>query len=633
MRLQTSLLLTTAALMVAATPALAASTSRVSGADQGPRGPIYAGAVAPMNRTIETRLLPQMAVLLDKLLAEKRDMTLDGVKVFEADDKFLPGKIAIGLAYLVVDTPRTDPKFAKYLAAYRQIADLTVDDPNDTWGIYYYCQALWMLKEAGLLDQAVSPETQAKLKAKLDWRRFVRTDDLTLINLPNNYYGVAFSVARLRYRLGWEDASASEALLGRTLEHYRKYSGEYGFADETDGEGRFDRYSVLLIGEISHRLIEAGMPATPEVRAWLRRSVDLMLPRLNLRGEGFEYGRSIGTYGETAFLEVLTAAAKLDVLTPKEKTMAYAFSSRVAARYMDFWFDPKMGSVNMWEHGRRTDNYRGKHRILGENLSLGRQYIYTSAIWDELGFKDKAPDPGYAAWLNTLPKRSVTWFARGKNDRLVITLRDSTGGKGGRVIGLPIINGGETQHMHTPYYPIPFSPGMLQGVADAEFPQLLPRITLADGAQLAPLAYAAHVKIDERGARTIVTYDQDQLDRLGQRAPVADDRFSVKTTYVLEPGRIHRTDVFTPKGAVPVKAVDLAFASFSGKAVTKGGATTFGTGDVTGFTVEGLSCSTRPLADDKAYRAPTGAMTALTSCTGGAVEGRPITVSWTIAYK
>jgi hypothetical protein len=73
---------------------------------------------------------------------------------------------------------------------------------------------------------------------------------------------------------------------------------------------------------------------------------------------------------------------------------------------MDFWFDPKMGSVNLWEHGRRTDDYRGKHRILGENLSLARQHIYTSAIWNELGFKDKAPDAGYAAWLDTLPKRT-----------------------------------------------------------------------------------------------------------------------------------------------------------------------------------------------------------------------------------
>lgn len=611
-----------------ASSALAAGPAKGLAADPGGRGQAYA-TVAPMNRTVETRLLPQMAVLLDKLMVEKRDMTLDGVRVFDADDKFLPGKVAIGLAYLLIDTPRDDPKFATYLAGYRQIADMTVDDTNNTWGIYYYAQALHMLQEAGLLEQAVSPETLAKLKAKLDWRKFVRTDDLTLIDLPNNYYGVAFSVARLRYQLGWEDASASEALLERTLDHYRKYSGEYGFADETDGDGRFDRYSVLLIGEISHRLIEAGMPATPEVKGWLRKSVDLMLPRLNARGEGFEYGRSIGTYGETAFLEVLTAAAKLDVLTPREKTMAYAFSSRVTARYMDFWFDPKMGSVNLWEHGRRTDEYRGKHRILGENLSLARQHIYTSAIWNDLGFKDKTPDAGYAAWLDTLPKRRVTWFARGEHDRLVVTLRDR-----GRVIGLPIINGGKSQHENTPYYPIPFSPGMLAGVADGEFPQLLPRLTLADGSRLTPLAYARNVKVTEQGARTIVTYEQTQLDKLGTSAPIADDRFSVKTTYVLEPGKISRTDVFTPKDGQAIKAVDLSFAAFSAAPATKGGATTYGQGDVRSFKVTGLSCKSRPLADEKAYRTPTGAFQSLTECASGprTLSG-PLTVSWSLSYK
>jgi hypothetical protein len=613
-----------AALGALASPVLAATPS----SDPGGRGRAYA-TVPPMNQTVETRLLPQMAVLLDKLMVEKRDMTLDGVRVFDADDKFLPGKVAIGLAYLLIDTPRDDPKFATYLAGYRQIADMTADDTNNTWGIYYYCQALHMLQEAGLLEQAVSPQTLAKLKAKLDWRKFVRADDLTLIDLPNNYYGVAFSVARLRHQLGWEDASASEALLERTLDHYRKYSGEYGFADETDGEGRFDRYSVLLIGEISHRLIEAGMPATPEVKGWLRKSVDLMLPRLNLRGEGFEYGRSIGTYGETAFLEVLTAAAKLDVLTPQEKTMAYAFSSRVTARYMDFWFDPQMGSVNLWEHGRRTDEYRGKHRILGENLSLARQHIYTSAIWNDLGFKDKAPDPGYAAWLDTLPKRRVTWFARGEHDRLVVTLRDR-----GRVIGLPIINGGKSQHENTPYYPIPFSPGLLAGVADGEFPQLLPRLTLADASRLTPLAYARNVKVSEQGARTIVTYEQTQLDKLGTNAPIADDRFSVTTTYVLEPGKISRTDVFTPKGRQPIKAVDLSFASFSSAPVTKGGATTYGQGDVRSFKVTGLSCKSRPLADEEAYRTPTGAFQSLTECAGGGrTLSNPLTVTWTLTYR
>jgi hypothetical protein len=79
--------------------------------------------------------------------------------------------------------------------------------------------------------------------------------------------------------------------------------------------------------------------------------------------------------------------------------------------------------------------------------------------------------------------------------------------------------------------------------------------------------------------------------------------------------------------------VDLAFASFSGKAVTRGGTTTFGVGDVTGFKVEGLACSTRALVDEKAYRGPTGAMTALTSCTGAAGLNGPIKVSWTIRYR
>ena len=624
MRNPQRLFLTAVILTAVASPVLAAASDRQSEA----RGKIYT-TVPPMNRTVETRLLPQMAVLLDKLMVEKRDMTLDGVRVFDADDKFLPGKVAIGLAYLLVDTPRDDPKFATYLAGYRQVADMTVDDTNNTWGIYYYCQALHMLSQAGLLDQAISPQTLAKLKVRLDWRRFVREGDLTLIELPNNYYGVAFSVARLRYQLGWENALASEQLLDRVLDHYRKYSGEYGFADETDGEGRFDRYSVLLIGEISHRLIEAGMPATPEVKGWLRKSVDLMLPRFNERGEGFEYGRSIGTYGETAFLEVMTAAAKLDVLTPKEKAMAYAFSSRVTARYMDFWFDAKMGSVNLWEDGRRTDDYRGKHRILGENLSLARQHIYTNAIWNDLGFKDQAPDPGYAAWLDTLPKRTVIWFARGEHDRLVVTLRD-----GRRVIGLPIISGGKSQHNNTPYYPIPFSDGLLAGVADGEFPQLLPRLTLADGSRVTPLAYARNVKVTGQGARTVVTYEQSQLDRLGTSAPIADDRLSVKTTYVLEPGKISRTDVFTPKGAQAIKAVDLDFGSFSGAPTTKGGTTTYGNGDVRRFKVTGLNCRSRPLKDEAPYRTPTGAFASLAECTrGDGTLSGPLTVSWSLSYR
>jgi len=599
-------------------------------ASPAPHGPIY-DTVSPMNVTIEGRLMPQLARLLHQLLDEKRGMRLDGVPVFDSGDKFLPGKIAAGLSYLLLDTPRDDPRLAEYLAGYREIADLTIDDPNDTWGIYYYISALYALKQAGLLDRAVRPETLAKLRQKLDWRRFADAKSLNLLHgLPNNYYGVAFSVARLRYLLGWEDEAASEALLRRMIDHYRSYSGKYGFADETDGNGRFDRYSVLLIGEIAQRFIETGMTPTPQVKAWLRKSADLMLHRATLTGEGWEYGRSIGAYGETAFLEVLTAAAKLGVLDRTERDMAYALSSRIAARYADFWLNPATGSVNLWDDGRRTDGYRGKHRILGENLSLARQYIYTNAIWNGLGYKGRAPSPGYAAWLEALPAARFTWFARGDHDRALLTLRDKA-----HVIGLPIINGAEGQHMHNPYFPIPFAGGMLQGSADASFPQLTPRFALADGSVLMPLAWFRGVSWRRQGNRTLVSWRQDAMDRMGGNTPIADSRITVTTRYEFAPGKITRTDIYRAGAPVELSGVTLEFANFSGDPRSVGPATVaFGAGEVTGFSATGYQQCTVGPAEGEAYRAPTGAFASLVRCRLDARRlSAPLKLSWSLTYR
>ena len=219
--------------------------------------------------------------------------------------------------------------------------------------------------------------------------------EYTLIDLPTNYLGVAFSIARLRMLLGWEDESGARDLLAKITDHYQRYSGEYGFSDETDGAGRFDRYSVLLIGELAERLIESEMEATPQLKGWLRKSADLVLVSLNRQGDGFNYGRSIGPYADTAFLEVLAAAAYFDVLTPAEKDMAYAFATRAVRKYVDFWLDADMRSVNMWDKGRATDEYRNKSRILGENFSLADQLVKTNEMWNRIGYRNRAPSAAF----------------------------------------------------------------------------------------------------------------------------------------------------------------------------------------------------------------------------------------------
>lgn len=585
-----------------------------------------------LDHLVHQRLLPQLRTLCERLLSEGRAMQLDGVAVFNGKDKFLPGKIAMGLSWLLLETPRDDPRFAAFTVGFQRMAQLTLDDTNDSWGIYYYIGALYRLARAELLHQVLDDSTLAHLQARLDWRGFVREHDFSLIDLPTNYYGVAFSIARLRHLLGWEDAHASEVLLEHTVKHYRAYSGEFGFSDETDGEGRFDRYSILLIGEICQRCIETGLPLSEELTGWLQRATGVILLRLNPHGDGFDFGRSIGPYGDTAFLEVLAAAASLKLLTPEQQALAHSFAICATRKFADFWIDPSTGSVNLWDKGRRTDAYRGKHRILGENISLIHQFLYTSQQWAALGAAHTPELPDFAERLARLPRFTTTWFARGEHDRALITFRD-----GQRVFSLPVISGGAGQHAHNPYFPIPFSNGLIQGAADAGWPQLLPRITLGDGSVLIPAAFQRELQCEDQGECCEVRYTQAALDRLGNLSPQADTRVSVATRYRLAHGVLSREDIFTAREPMENARLEIEFASFDAATQCAPDQIRFEGGAARLFHVEGLArCRIDDVSQNPLYRAPMGQLASCVRATteGLCVEaGESFTIRWTLHYR
>jgi hypothetical protein len=318
------------------------------------------------------------------------------------------------------------------------------------------------------------------------------------------------------------------------------------------------------------------------------------------------------------------------VMTPEEERMAYAFSSRIAARYMDFWVNAE-GSVDMWGQGRRIDGYRGVHRIFGENLSLGRQLIYTNAAWNEAGYRGKAPDPGFAAWLRRLPPVTMTWFARGEHDRAVLTIRDR-----GHVIGLPIINGAELYHANNPYFPVPQSPGMLQGSPDGRYPQLLPKVTLADGSVLMPLAWFKGVRMTRRGKVTEIGWRQDALDLVGEADARQDKRVTIETRYRFAPGVITRSDRLVPAPGVTIARIDMEYAGYSEAPVQRGaGAFAFGRGDVRGFAAKGYGPCNAEEPSDPVYRSPTGPFATLVRCARitPVSAGAPLTLEWSLSYN
>jgi hypothetical protein len=135
--------------------------------------PAFAQVTPPLQRSVE-QAYPQLEYLFQKLVKEKGGMTIEGRESFKAKDKFLPGKVATGLADLLLHLPKDDPRLPGMLRDFADIADLTVGMDNETWGIYYYMGALHRLKQAGLLERAVRPATLEALRKKLDWRTFVR---------------------------------------------------------------------------------------------------------------------------------------------------------------------------------------------------------------------------------------------------------------------------------------------------------------------------------------------------------------------------------------------------------------------------------------------------------------------------
>jgi hypothetical protein len=106
-------------------------------------------------------------------------------------------------------------------------------------------------------------------------------------------------------------------------------------------------------------LLATGWKVPEKIKGMLQKSARIFVELADQKGLGFSYGRSIGAYGATAALEVLSAAAEVGgLLTEDELEIAYGYSVKVMEYMVDFWYDKDMESINMWEHGRKTDNYR-----------------------------------------------------------------------------------------------------------------------------------------------------------------------------------------------------------------------------------------------------------------------------------
>ncbi len=635
---------------------------------------------------VVTELLDEKE-LFWRIAEEKNGLTMDGVWVYNEKAQFVGGK-AINLCSYVVTELLDEKEKQEGIPALKEIIPMCAELPMQTWGIFNAVKGLYRLKEKNMHRSVIDPDVWEKLKNILDWRTFVDCENhLALKGYSTNYYGVAFGIARYRELLGWEDEEYSKKLLDRFMEHIQLYSGEYEFMDETPGDGRFDRYrySILVPAEIANTVMDTGMELPEKIISMLKKSTAIclfmanrdgygfsygrstgaygdtgvlevltatvmdtgmelpekiisMLKKstaiclfmANRDGYGFSYGRSIGAYGDTGVLEVLTAAYKVkNILSEEEKRLAYAYCVALIRRFGKFWIDPAMRSVNMWEKGRRTDSYRNKNRILSENLSLCMQILEATEwespcageedmemIWkhreqqnDSYRNKNRILSENLSLCMQILEATEwespcageedmeMIWkhreqqnlqsmicpFAKGEYERALVLVRD-----GRRVWSLPFISGGSAYFAKSPYFPIPYSQFAVTGVPGEEYAYLVPQIILEDGKRLMPIVYFKEIHVDSSENQVIVSSKQDVMCEMGKEQMQPYKGIRCQTVYTFQPGKIQRSDTFYVERAPFIRKIQMDVLTFSDHASEIKDGIEFEKGIVRKFTQKGF---------------------------------------------
>lgn len=484
-------------------------------------------------------LQTRMERLFWKIAAEKEQIVVDGVPGYNEKAQFTNGKVINLCSWVASVLLKGTQNEEKGLRTIRETIHLTARMKMETWGILNAIEGLYRLRQHGLLESAVDEETLKLLKQNLDWRTFVdENDHFALIDKPTNYYGVAFGIARYRELLQWEEEKYSEILLNKLTKHISRYSGAYGFMDETPGAGRFDRYSILISAEITALVLDTGWQEPELIRTMLNKSAHIVLQFANREGTGFSYGRSIGAYGETAALQILSTAAALGgIFTREEERLVYGYCCRILSRMIDFWYDRGMESINLWENGRKTDGYRNKNRILGENISLFMQMIGAMDQWSGKGYRWEKEPEGWEAMLQKLPSCSMTLFTDDPLPRALIMIRNRE-----TVWQLPVISGGEAYFDRDPYLPVPRANLTLEAVPDAVHGAWLPCLELKDGSLLLPAACVDSVSMEQTESGHAVYLRQNGFVQAEQRPMELIHGAEIITAYTFQPGSILRED-------------------------------------------------------------------------------------------
>jgi hypothetical protein len=435
--------------------------------------------------------------------------------------------------------------------------------------------ALWL---------SLTPEEQKAWRSLLNPERFYDPRTNKVIELPENYLGVAARIASIGYELG---VSTDRGFLDKLIDRAAiQFTNGAIYSDDSPPTGRYDRYSNEYARYIWEAAERAGRKdILDKLRPSLTRQMKLWWDVVSEDGYGYNWGRSQGivSYLDTPEIAGFLAAHAEFRPAPLADIAALYYQ---AWRYLRRDYRDDTHLLSLFAFGRGNYAYITREREWQQTTGflgkLANSHMAIVSALEHEGIKSFPTVP-------TLPRVGRFEFFRQNGDRLagVWVVR-----QGSMRFALPITTG--TKPGITDYLPSPHGlPGFAAPVEQIN-PSLTPYLELKDGRvvvatdgadQIEPSANGKELRVRwnrwalvgakpgewvDVGLSSEVVWriDNDTLIReetLTASKPVAISRWrlSVPTTYAAVETRMEkgvRSDLFrSVDGSLEVQMQDATF--------------------------------------------------------------------------
>jgi hypothetical protein len=321
--------------------------------------------------------------------------------------------------------------------------------------------------------QDLSEEQRSQWRSFLDVSAFYDPKTQQVINLPENYLGVAARIASVSYQLGLtKDRALVDGVITRAAQ---PFINQRIYADDAPPAGRFDRYSneyarfVWEAAEAVDRkdILDAVRPSLKEqMRLWW----DLVLPD----GYGYAWGRSMGVVSYMDTLEIVGFLAKHPEFRP-------APLAELASAYYKAWqwlrhdYNDKAHVLSVFAFGRGNYSYISRDRewqqtinFFGKGSLAHERFIAALRSENVTQFASEIKRPDVARFV---------FFRRGERPAGVWLIR-----QGSMYFTLPITTG--TKPGVADYLPAPHGLVGFANPVEQVYASLVPFLQLPDGRTL-----------------------------------------------------------------------------------------------------------------------------------------------------